>query len=152
VISDSLSPTGIRLIKKGEMILCDILLDDEKENYLSAKIPIPKKYILSSAEISAIQNAIQSYNQCIRSIAAEKGLAFVDVNALLKMARKDRVYNSTTMHMRFKNLGVFSLDGLHPNYLGQTLLANEFIKAINLTYGSGIPLVEIKRLRAIKSR
>ena len=32
--------------------------------------------------------------------------------------------------------GAFSLDGVHPNSRGYALIANEMLKALDLTYGS----------------
>ena len=143
IINDSIdNPKKIRQIKKGESILLDVLFDANKENYLSGKMPIPKKYVLTISEKLKIENTIIAYNKCLKSVADEKKLAFVDVNALLKTACADRVYNGLLHKFNYKNCGVFSLDGLHPNAFGQALLANDFIKAINTTYKAGIPMLD----------
>jgi lysophospholipase L1-like esterase len=150
VINESAeNPNKIRQIKKGESILLDILFDVNKENYLKGIMPIPKKYVLINSEKLKIENTIKAYNKCIKSISEEKKLAFVDVNALLKTARTDRIYNSFLYKFNYKNGGVFSLDGLHPNAYGQVLLANEFIKAINVTYNSDIPLLDSNKFKNV---
>ncbi len=150
IINDSIeNPDAIRQMKQGESILLDILFDVNKENYLSGKIPIPKKYILTNSEKLKIENTIIAYNLCLKSIADEKKLAFVDVNALLKKACIDRIYNGLSYKFSYKNCGVFSLDGLHPNAFGQALLANEFIKEINKTYQSKIPLLDSRKFNSI---
>jgi len=145
LVSDT---AGVRHMKKGELILLDVLLDRNKSLYLTGEAPIPKKYFLAAAEITSIQDAITEYNLLIESVARSKKLAFVDVNALLKKVRKDRSYNSLSCNLDYTK-GVFSLDGLHPNPLGHALLANEFIKAINTTYRSAIPLVKITPYKRI---
>jgi len=150
VINDSIeNPNKIRQIKKGESILLDILFDGNKENYLKGLMPIPKKYVLVNSEKLKIENTIKAYNKCIKSISDKKNLAFVDVNALLKTARTDRIYNSFLYKFNYKNGGVFSLDGLHPNAYGQVLLANEFIKAINSTYNSCVPLLDSNKFKNV---
>lgn len=150
VISDPLANThGIRQIEKGEFILLDILLDKDKLSYLRAIAPIPKKYVLTMTEILKIQKTINDYNTIIKSIALEKKLAFVDINSHVKTTAPDRSYNDKTLHLNYKKKGVFSLDGLHPNPFGQALLANEFIKAINITYGSAIPTVRSRKYKGI---
>jgi lysophospholipase L1-like esterase len=37
--------------------------------------------------------------------------------------------------------GTFSLDGIHPSARGYAYIANQFLKAIEATYGSSIPEV-----------
>jgi hypothetical protein len=150
VINDSIdNPNSIRQIKKGESVLLDILFDANKEDYLSGIMPIPKKYILTTFEKLKIENSIIDYNKCLKSIAAEKKLAFVDVNGLLKTAFTDRIYNGLLYKFNYKNGGVFSLDGLHPNAYGQALLANEFIDAINTTYNANIPLLDSNKFKSV---
>ncbi|MCW3075399.1 MAG: hypothetical protein JWO32_8, partial [Bacteroidetes bacterium] len=146
VISDPVANvSGLRPIEKKELILLDVLLDPSKEHYLNGSMAIPEKYVLTAPKIFKIQNAIKSYNVIIKSIAHSKGLALMDTNALLKTAKKDRFYIEANHSISYKKRGVFSLDGLHPNSFGQVLLANEFIKAINETFNSRIPV--IKRIK-----
>lgn len=150
IINDSVENTDrIRQMKKGESILSDILFDVNKEDYLSGITPIPKKYVLTNSENLKIENTIKAYNNYLKTMANEKKLAFVDVNALLRKARTDRIYNSLSHKFIYKNSGVFSLDGLHPNAYGQALLANEFIKAINTLYHTYIPLLDSNKFKNI---
>ncbi len=143
VICESIeNPYKIRQIKKGESILLDILFDVQKEDYLSGMLPIPKKYILVNSEKLKIEDMIEAFNKFIKSLADQKKMAFVDVNTLLKKSRNDRIYNGLLYKFSYKNGGVFSLDGLHPNAYGQALLANEFIKAINSSYHTTIQLLD----------
>ncbi len=136
-------PPSIRQLKDGEMILCDVFLDPDKELFLKGLTPIPKEYILTISEIGKIQTAIKGYNDIIKTIAKEKGLAFVDVHAMTYDVKTKNTYNSRSLGLNFEKGSAFSLDGLHPNALGQALLANEFIKAINETYETEIPFVKI---------
>jgi lysophospholipase L1-like esterase len=140
-------PPDIRQLRNGEMILLDVLLDPEKEFFMRGSAPIPKKYILTKPEIEKVQAAIREFNEVIRSVASDKGLAIVDLNGMLKRVKVKSTYNPKTLGLGYKKRSVFSLDGLHPNALGQALLANEFIKAINSTYKAGIPPLKIIKFK-----
>ena len=43
----------------------------------------------------------------------------------------------------FVSGGLFGLDGIHPTPFGYAVLANEWIEAINETYGAEIPVVNL---------
>lgn len=149
MISTSSMRTERRLAQKGELILMDVLLDPKSTIYLKGKEPIPKKYNLSPSEALSIEERISEYNLVIQNLAKEKELGFVNVNHLVKSARADREYNPHTLSLDYAKKGVFSLDGLHPNAFGQALLANEFIKAINMTYGTEIQPVRSHQYEGI---
>ena len=138
-----------RPIVKGELIRLEVPLDKIKCGGMGALTPIPDEYVLTLSEIAKIQNAINSYNVTIKAVADAKGLAFVDVNSFLRSAQKGIIYNGVTLSSAFVTGGTFSLDGLHLNPIGQALLANEFIKAINSKYGSTIPQVDATKYRGI---
>lgn len=150
LINDSVENSDqFRQIKKGEFILLDLIFDVHKDDYLRGIIPIPKKYVLTISEKLKSENAIILYNECIKTIAKEKKIAHVDVNSLLKKIRLDRIYDGILRDFKYKNGGVFSLDGLHPNAYGQALLANEFINAINITYQTNVPLLDCNEFKNI---
>lgn len=150
IIEDTAVPfVGARHINAGELILLDVPLDQIKCHGMGTLTPIPNKYVLTASEISSIQNAITAFNNTIATIANDKGLALVDVNGFLKSAQKGIVYNGVALNMNFVTGGAFSLDGLHLNPIGQALLANEFIKAINKKYSSTIPQVDATKYRGI---
>lgn len=46
--------------------------------------------------------------------------------------------------------GAFSLDGVHPNNRGYAILANDFIDAINNTYGAAVPKVDVASYRNVE--
>ena len=141
---------GIRQLEMGELVLMDILLDSAKMDFVAAKQPLPKKYVLTLAELKKVQEAITGYNHVIQSLAIEKKLAFVDIHSLVMTARPDRFYNPVSYTLDYNRRGVFSLDGLHPNAFGQSIIANEFIKAINTTFGTEIAPVKIIQYPGLK--
>ncbi|SDD83820.1 hypothetical protein SAMN04487996_102312 [Dyadobacter soli] len=84
------------------------------------------------------------YNSKIREYAAEKDLAVVDLFDLYQRIHKggyrtdDGVLIDGTARGNF-----FSSDGIYPTALGQAIIANEVIKAINRHYGAKIPPIDI---------
>lgn len=88
------------------------------------------------------------YNGKIREYAAEKDLAVVDLFDLYQRIHQggyrtdDGVLIDGTAHGNF-----FSSDGIYPTPLGQAVIANEVIKAINNHYGAKIPLIDIAGFR-----
>ncbi|MGX5854951.1 hypothetical protein ACWKW6_14955 [Dyadobacter jiangsuensis] len=84
------------------------------------------------------------YNGKIREYAAEKDLAVFDLFDLYKRIHQggyrtdDGVLVDGTPYGNF-----FSSDGIYPTPLGQAVIANEVIKAINKHYGAKIPLIDI---------
>ncbi len=149
IIDTSANVFGFRQILENEYILLNVPLDSVKCNSYGSLVPIPNKYVLTANEISLIQTAITNYNSKLRAIAQQKGLAFVDINSFYKQIKTGVLYNGISLNAQFVKGGVFSLDGLQLNPVGQALLANEFIKSINFTYGSTIPHVDVTKYKGI---
>ena len=149
VISDASVPFGLRKITADEYILLTVPLDSVKCNSYGSLIPIPNRHVLTKPEINSIQSAINNYNYKLKTIALAKGLAFVDVNLFYKQISSGILYNGITLNAQFVKGGVFSLDGLNLNPIGNALLANEFIKSINSTYGSSIPQVDVTKYKGV---
>ena len=100
-------------------------------------IPLADKWVLVPSEQDEIKAATDAFNTTIQTAASSAGLAFVDANALMQQldaggfADGDFILTSSLV-----TGGAFSLDGVHPTARGYALLANEFMKAIDATYGS----------------
>ncbi|MFN8116212.1 MAG: hypothetical protein U0W65_08865 [Bacteroidia bacterium] len=139
VIQDASQFLGFRQAQEGEFILLNVPLDSVKCHKWGSLIPIPDRYVLTTAEINTIENAINNYNSILKNIADAKGLAFVDVNSFFAKVKTGYAYNGVSVNASFVSGGFYSLDGLNLTPRGNALLANEFIKAINSTYKSSIP-------------
>ena len=100
-------------------------------------IPLADKWVLVPSEQDEIKAATDAFNATIQNAASAAGLAFVDANALMQQldaggfADGDFILTSSLV-----TGGAFSLDGVHPTARGYALLANQFMKAIDATYGS----------------
>ncbi|MFD2827901.1 G-D-S-L family lipolytic protein [Leeuwenhoekiella polynyae] len=100
--------------------------------------------VLIPEEQTLIATAQASYNATIQGLAQANGLAFVDSRAILnQLADTGISFDAGTLTSTFATGGAFSLDGVHPTPRGYAYLANQAIDAINTTYGSTIPKVNI---------
>lgn len=153
MIEDPLStvpPAGYRKMKEGEYILLTIPLDSMKCWKMGSFIPLPDQYVLDSAEVAMINQAISDYNTVIAAKAQQYNLALVDMNSFFRSVVAGIKWNGVDFNATFVSGGFFSLDGYHPNQKGYALLANEFVKAINAKYKSTIPTVNCPECAGIK--
>lgn len=113
--------------------------------------PLEDKHVLTSTETAEVLKATDEFNAIIKAAASAKGLAFVDANA--KMAELGRnsgiYYDGVKYTTTFVTGGTFSLDGVHLTGRGYALMANEFIKAINKTYKSSLPQVNVNNYSGV---
>ena len=113
-------------------------------------VPLADKWILSKDEIAELRTATDAFNAAIQSIASSKGLAFVNANALLtQVANGGIAKDNVLVTSNYVTGGGFSLDGVHPSPRGYALIADEFFKAINVTYGSNFKGVNIGKYRIL---
>lgn len=112
--------------------------------------PLEDKWVLLPSEQQDVTSATNAFNQTIRAVAEQNGLAFVDVNSILNQVAETGVnFDEFSLNARLVFGGAFSLDGIHPTARGNAYLANQFIKAINETYGSNLPTVRARNYNTI---
>lgn len=100
-------------------------------------LPLADKWVLLPSEQAEIATATEAFNTVISTTAGQAGLALVDANALLdQLANGGITSGEFTLSASLVTGSAFSLDGIHPTARGYALLANEFMKAIDATYGS----------------
>lgn len=150
IIADAAAPGGMRQAHSDELLLLSIPQDSLKCAGWGATKPLANQYVLTTSEISGITAAVDAYNAKLMAVASTKGLAYVDVNAFMAKTKTGIVYNGVDVKTTFVSGGAFSLDGVHLTPRGNALLANEFIKAINLTYGARIPHVNATKYSGVK--
>jgi hypothetical protein len=111
--------------------------------------PLPDSLVVTVTERAAIENAVLGYNQVIANEAHARGAALVDEYGLFERLAANGV-NVNGVHYSFRYVtgGLFSLDGIHPSSLGSALLANQFLKDIDATFGSRIPPVALGSVSA----
>ena len=106
-------------------------------NTIGVSYPMQDSTTLTAAEALEVVTATNAFNASIKSIAEAKGLAFVDVNAIMTQLSKGGVrFDNFNMTATFVQGGAFSLDGVHLTARANAYIANQFLTAINKTYGS----------------
>ena len=108
--------------------------------------PWPDALILDTDEISVAVTTTNSYNGVIASIANSNGFGLVDINTYFKTFVGGKVINGITFSTMFVEGNLFSLDGVHPTSQGQGIIANEFIKVINNSFGAKLPLIDVSTI------
>ena len=142
IVDSTANVFAVRQILSTELLTLSLPLDSVKCNQMGVLFPIRDEFVLDAGELQYLRGVIAEYNQIIRDLAAEYNLAVVNVNEFSKNLHTGFVYNGVTMSSKFVSGGAYSLDGIHFNAKGNALLANEFIKSINLNYKSRIPQVD----------
>ena len=100
-------------------------------------VPLEDNWVLSSNEVSEVTVAVDQYNVTIAQLAAQKGIAFADANSIMQeIAAGGLPFDEFTMQSNLVFGLTFSLDGVHPTQRGYAFIANEMLKAIDITYGS----------------
>lgn len=109
--------------------------------------PMENKWVLTANEKAKVASATAAYNNSIRSIAASKGLAVADMNAIMNQLvsglqiETGQIYTANYFSgIANESKVLFSLDGVHPNARGYAVIANEIIKVINRHYNANLPL------------
>ncbi len=109
---------------------------------------------LPEASKLSIRANMDYFNNSVRGWAAVKGMGVVELWNLWETA-KATPYTIHGIPIDPFALGsgaaqdldtIFLSDGLHPTPIFQALWANEFIKAVNTTYGQSIPLLSEKEM------
>lgn len=150
IIEDSLAPGYLRQIKSSEYLLLTVPQDSLKCKGWGSLKPIPAKYVLDEQEVTAVQSAIAQYNVSISDYANSFNLALVDANTLMKNLKSGLTFEGTTLTTTFVSGGAFSLDGIHLTPIGNAVVANEFIKAINMKYSAQVPLLNVSSYHGIE--
>ena len=113
-------------------------------------VPLDDAEVLSASEAANITAAVDGYNTAIRAEAALAGAAVVDLHGLLETAATVGLpYQGSIYNADYITGGLFSLDGVHPNDLAHGFLANLMIDAVNRTYGSSIPHVDLNQAATV---
>jgi len=100
-------------------------------------VPLADQWVLTVTETQSVITATDSYNVTIEAIAGAKGLAFVDLKAILEQAATTGItFDDFTLDASLVFGGLVSLDGVHLTARGYAFMANSFLEAIDATYGS----------------
>jgi hypothetical protein len=86
-------------------------------------------------EVAFLQQRVVDYNQAIASFDP---IIVVDIYSILNDVRAHGYHvGGLTLTSTYVTGGIFSYDGVHPSTIGYTLIADEFVKAINANAPGG---------------
>jgi lysophospholipase L1-like esterase len=106
-------------------------------NAFGVSFPLQDQHVLVPNEITMINTATTAFNNTIKTAAESKGLAFVDVNSIMsELSRTGIRFDNYHMSATFGQGGVFSWDGIHITARANAYIANQFLEAIEKTYGA----------------
>jgi hypothetical protein len=84
------------------------------------------------------------YNPNIHKFAKEQNLALVDLRDIFERIHQGEYVTDDGYQIDGSRAGnFFSSDGIYPTPIGQAVIANEVIRAINVKYGAKIPLIHV---------
>lgn len=114
--------------------------------------------LISPSLANAYQSAITDFNDRLHNYIASHGhrIAVVDINQLLIEIVTARRYVVGSLELDWINAGndarhLFLSDGFHPGTIGQCLIANRFLAAINTRFEAGIPVLDGQEIVQIAS-
>lgn len=130
------------------LLIAGGIIDTTQPFGLSPKNPWPDALILDAGEIQTTKASTAAFNSSISTLANAHGFGLVDINSFFNNIRQNdskggTEFNGVRFFTTFVTGGIFSLDGVHPTYQGQAIIANEFIKVINSKFGANISLIDV---------
>ena len=100
-------------------------------------VPLADNWVLTETEIDEITTMTDHINSKISTMATQLGYAHFDANDMFQQIfNGDVTYDGFSPNASLVFGGMISLDGVHPTSRGYAVIANEFMKAIDETYGS----------------
>ncbi len=140
-----------------------LLPTSEVDSLLSHKVHIAlKKGVNSDRPLSSFSTInrpkfragedIIEFNNMINSLGKKYNFAVVDLYNLYEKiyAGEYTTDDGIKVDPSWPNGNFFSTDGIYPSAFGQSIIANEALKAINKQYGMDIPLISTREYLNIK--
>jgi lysophospholipase L1-like esterase len=96
--------------------------------------------VLYPDEVELISSSTTSMNSAIASAVAAAGGILIDIHGLYQDVKTNGYHiGGIDLTSDFLTGGVFSADGYHPSSIGYTIVADEFVRALNASLGLEIP-------------
>ncbi|MBK5259546.1 MAG: hypothetical protein JJE51_08125 [Thermoanaerobaculia bacterium] len=107
--------------------------------------PLSDAEVLTPAEQAQIVARAAEYNAVITQAAQSRDIPVADINGLFNRFAATGGYHvgPFTFTSSYISGGIFSFDGFHLTDIGYMFFANEYIRTINRTYDSKIPVMGI---------
>lgn len=148
-IKEGFDTTIIRKATKDDLILLTAKDYLANNGASSASNPLPHQVVLDKDEVILTKNHTNALNTVIRASASAHGFAVVEMSSFMAQLQSGMTFDGIDLSTKYIEGGAFSLDGLHPNTKGYAVIANEFIKVINQSYGAELRLVSVGSYKGI---
>jgi lysophospholipase L1-like esterase len=105
--------------------------------------------ILRAEEVDVINGQLEAFNQIIAGAAAMyPNVHFFDMNSPFAQLATGtyRTFGGIDLSLDFLVGGVYSYDGVHPQNIGQGVVAYELIEFLNRELGAGLPQVDMHEI------
>ena len=108
--------------------------------------------VLSESEQQYVMSRIDSFNAAIKAAAGSyRNVAVLDIGAYIDNVLSGATpvtVGGKTLSRKWSRGSTFSLDGVHPGYTGQALIANYLIEKLNAAYQLNAPSIDLKTVMA----
>lgn len=113
------------------------LVDNNPQLINGVSVPLADNWVLTDIETQNVITATDAYAATVEALADAYGLAFVDLRLVLAEAATTGImFDEFNLNTNLVLGGLVSLDGVHLTARGYGLMANKFLEAIDVTYGS----------------
>ncbi len=103
---------------------------------------------LTAADAEVMQDRIKDFNKVIAKQTRTRSGVLVDTNKLVdQIAKRGYVVGNEKLTTNYLG-GLFSLDGIHPSNTGYAVIANSFIREMNVRFRLQIPEVSVEKVWA----
>lgn len=100
-------------------------------------VPLADKWVVTETEIDEIITATDAMNASVEAAANSFGIAYVDLQSILAEASSTGImFDDYLLNANLVTGGLVSLDGIHLTARGYAYMANSFLEAIDMQYGS----------------
>ncbi len=127
-------------------------IDITKPFGLHPQNPWPNAFTLDADEQTTVKNAVTAFNNTIKTAATTYDFAFADMNAFFNTIKAKEVetggyyMDGIKITTQFVSGNAFSLDGVHPTSMGNAIVVNKYLEAINQKFGASLPLIDISTI------
>jgi hypothetical protein len=150
VIEDASLPWGLRHILEEELLLLTLPQDSIKCGGWGSQVAVPSQFVLDTAEIQNVHEAITSYNEELLKLVVNQPVAYLDINSILAELNENGItVDGVTLSSELVTGNAFSLDGLHLTPIGSAYVANQFIGKINERFSANIPLLNVAQYPSV---
>lgn len=136
----------IRMAQTGDLFLPTNSINSVLEGSISQGLSIEEPIL--DEDVIGVEEywSVKTYNKWLELIAKQNSLPVVDLYSLYEkiLGGNYTTEDGVLVNPKYPQGNFFSSDGITPTAFGQAIVANEFIKVINSTYGAQIPFIATK--------